>query len=102
MKKNLKIIKTESEQNYTFKPKINNNYNCTPGIIFYQRQEIYQQYKKRKDMIKPQTTRINKNYNLSRNKFRPNSTRNHFRDNSNSKSRDKIYTFNSFFSDFSK
>ena len=102
LKKNLKIIKTESEQNYTFKPKINNNYNCTPGIIFYQRQEIYQQYKKRKDMIKPQTTRINKNYNLSRNKFRPNSTRNHFRDNSNSKSRDKIYTFNSFFSDFSK
>ncbi len=78
LKKNLKIIKTESEQNYTFKPKINNNYNCTPGIIFYQRQEIYQQYKKRKDMIKPQTTRINKNYNLSRNKFRPNSTRNHF------------------------
>jgi hypothetical protein len=102
LKKNLKIIKTELEQNYTFKPKINNNYNCSPGIIFFQREEIYQQYKKRKDMLKPQTTRTNKNNNISRNKFRPNSTRNNFRDNSNSKNRNKNYSFNSFLSEFSK
>ena len=121
LKKNLKLIKTESEKNYTFKPKINNNYNCSPGIIFFQRQEIYQQYKKRKDMIKPESTRRSKQCNLTRNKFRPNSTRNNIRDISNStrnhlrdisnstrnnlrdisnsKSRDKKYSFNSFFSD---
>ena len=84
LKKNLKLIKTESEKNYTFKPKINNNYNCSPGIIFFQRQEIYRQYKKRKDMIKPESTRRTKQCNLTRNKFRPNSTRNNIRDISNS------------------
>ena len=72
-------------------------------------------------MIKPESTRRSKQCNLTRNKFRPNSTRNNIRDISNStrnhlrdisnstrnnlrdisnsKSRDKKYSFNSFFSD---
>ena len=61
-------------------------------------------------MIKPESTRRTKQCNLTRNKFRPNSTRNNIRDISNStrnnlrdisnsKSRDKKYSFNSFFSD---
>jgi len=64
--KKLDKLKKDFEQKYTFKPKINDNYIFSPGLNFFKRQEIYNEYTKRNDVTKIESKRFNKNNSLSR------------------------------------
>jgi hypothetical protein len=64
--KKLDKLQKDFEQKYTFKPKINDNYIFSPGLNFFKRQEIYNEYTKRNDVTKIESKKFNKNNSLSR------------------------------------
>ena len=66
IQKKLDKLKKDFEQKYTFKPKINDNYIFSPGLNFFKRQEIYNEYTKRNDVTKIESKKFNKNNSLSR------------------------------------
>jgi hypothetical protein len=69
IQKKLDKLKKDFEQKYTFKPKINDNYNFSPGLNFFKRQEIYNEYTKRTDITKiEKCKKFPKNHSLSRTK----------------------------------
>ncbi len=73
IQKKLDKLKKDFEQKYTFKPKINDNYNFSPGLNFFKKQEIYNEYAQKTDITKiDNCKKFPKNNSLSRTKKKGN------------------------------
>ena len=76
IQKKLENLKKDFE--YSFKPKINHNYNFSPGLNYFKKQEIYNEYSQRNDIGKNDSQKYNKNNSLPKSKKKNNTKKNSF------------------------
>ena len=73
-----KLENLQKEFEYSFKPKINHNYNFSPGLNYFKKQEIYNEYSQRNDIGKNDSQKYNKNNSLPKSKKKNNTKKNSF------------------------
>jgi hypothetical protein len=73
-----KLENLQKDFEYSFKPKINHNYNFSPGLNYFKKQEIYNEYSQRNDIGKNDSQKYNKNNSLPKSKKKINTKKNSF------------------------